>query len=94
MQAQNKLFEKERTVTFTEEEAEVISRILFSFCPADAAEALEEIAQNLLNDTEKLHSDIGQHYFLLRQLKEFHAALFERLKPIRRAYHEAEVMEN
>lgn len=85
----NKLLpESKRTVTFTEEEAQLISEIIFGFSTNDVTESLEEVAQNLFNniDGNSLCPDFGNHYFLLRQLRRFHAGLINRLKPVGEAY--------
>lgn len=80
--------ESKRTVIFTEEEARFIHEIEHSFGVDDAVDALEEITNTLLNHPSQLHNDIGNHYFLLRQLREFHAKLIGRLAPVGEAYNE------
>lgn len=87
---QSKLSEQHRTVVFTDEEALSISNIIRSFNPEDATEALEEVAQNLFRNVTDLDTDIGGYYFILRQLSGFHTQLFERLKPLGKAYFAAE----
>lgn len=82
MNKQIEIPEAKRTVTFTQEEAEFINYIRHSFSVENAIESLEEIANYLLNQPHKLTDDAGNHYFLLRQLKEFHAKLIGRLAPV------------
>lgn len=83
------LSEKERTVTFSLREAEFIADTINSFDKNDAVRALEEVANQLFNNIENVHSDIGNYYYLLRQLREFHEKLIDRLEPVGLAYSKA-----
>lgn len=89
MKPERAIPESLRTVVFTEEEAAFIHRIMESLDVDAAVGSLEEIAQVLLNATNEIRHDIGDHYFLLRKLREFHATLIDRLAPVGEAYWKA-----
>jgi hypothetical protein len=94
MKPEKAIPESLRTVVFTEEEAAFIHRIIESLNVDAAVGSLEEIAQILLNATNEIRYDIGDHYFLLRQLREFHATLINRLAPVGEAYWKAFTNDN
>lgn len=88
MKPERAIPESLRTVVFTEKEAAFIHKIMESLDVDAAVGSLEEIAQILLNATNEIRYDIGDHYFLLRQLREFHATLISRIAPVGEAYWE------
>jgi hypothetical protein len=88
MKPERAIPESLRTVVFTEEAA-FIPKIMGSLDVDAAVGSLEEITQILLNATNEIRHDIGDHYFLLRQLREFHAIFINRLAPVGEAYWKA-----
>lgn len=83
--------ESKRTVVFRQEEAKAISEIAFSFDAKAAAEAVDEVGQHLLNyssDQGEAIPDVGDCFFIIRKLRDFHSMLIDRLKPVAKAYQE------
>lgn len=81
--------ESKRTVVFSEKDAKIIEETIDWIDERSVTEAMENVTNILLNNVRELPSDIGNIYFTLRRLKDFHAKLISRLKPVGEAYKEA-----
>jgi hypothetical protein len=81
--------ESSRTVVLSEEDAKIIEETIDWIDERSVTEAMGNVTNILLNNVRELPSDIGNIYFTLRRLQEFHAKLIARLKPVGEAYKEA-----
>lgn len=82
------LTDEQRTVTFSEQEAKAIYRIIQEFDPNSIADAVEDVFQQLLNNSAMLDADLGDEYFALRRIKSFYADIHQRLTAIYDAFAE------
>lgn len=80
------LTEAQKTVVFTDKQLVAIYDALTGFDPEHVTDAIEEVFQQLLNNSSSLHADLGNPYFILRQLRDFYTKLHPAMQLVYNEY--------